>query len=243
MRASPLLGLILLACTTAEDTELLSLDAAGFERVYADLLQGSVHYEAAPAWPTFDVTVTSWATADTEERASEKRAANRYEVRGPAPTLLLMGRSDFAQAGVDFDVVGPPFIDLYLAPDTGDVEIEGVRGLLEVSGDDVTLRDHEGNVDAFARGDLVAEVRPEPGGRVDLSSSEGDCAVWIPRWAPVHLIVRYDPDAGHRVDFLDWDREHSEDGSYEAIREPGTIDVRVDCRGGAVVVEEHKEPW
>ena len=242
-RCIGLVPLLAMGCVTVDATTTDTVDVGDIWRVVADVDRGDIAYTGRSGAAVFDIEARTYATANNRPKARKKMQAVDFTVDASRNELLLSGQTAFNQAGVDVDVAGPWAIDLDLRSTHHDVFVESVLGSVLLAGEDISAFDVEGDVDIRAEEDVEAEIYPFELGQVSVRSDDGDCVVWLPRWAPVSIVAHWDPDYTASFADLDYDEEFIGDGVYEAARYPANIIVDIECNGGGLDIREHAATW
>jgi len=230
----------MMACVTiSEDEDLVFSDIYW---INVDVDKGAVSYTGRSTSTDVDVEITSWARASGRANAEQKQADNRYTATATDNILTINGDTGFHQAGIDVDANGPERMDLSLNTEEGSIVVRDAIGIGDLSGRSVTLSNYEGDAIIDATSTVNAEIYPFEQGAIDIRSN-GDCTVRLPMYAPVSLIVEFDPEQESLFTDLGFDDEFLSDGAYEAMRMPGDILVNIRCPNGRVEIIEHNLSW
>ncbi len=207
MRRLVMMGAVGLAigCTRVEEVRTESFDATGVTQLVATVQSGNVHYTGGGERSDFDVQIIRWGRGSTRGRATARQetAMGRAQVDGERFLLdAIAGR----RAGVDFNIVGPSWIDTDIRIDDGVARLDGVQGFHVVQADGIVGREVVGEGDF--QGDGRVDLRLSPyfdGAFIVVESLRGDVRLGLPYGLDYDLTVEFDPDEPAAVEDLGFD--------------------------------------
>lgn len=238
MRALMLIPLAALAtaCTVVDDVSEQAFPAVGIHTVRVDLDRGAASYQGRST-RVFDVTTRTWGESLIPGDAERNHSATRHAEQIEGGSLSLWGTSDYAGAGVDFDVTGPSVVDLEIRNAAGAVSAADAHGSHLLEGSSVQAARLSGSVDLYARtGTIDASLYPDRGDVVRVETEGGSVRLELPFGLDYSLNVWGDADYELSVEDLGFHRTMVGAGTFAASTGPGTVQVDVFAQGGSVTI-------
>jgi hypothetical protein len=229
-------AMLLVGCTTVQNTFTDQLSADGIALLSADLDSGSLQYTGASTG-TFTIDGRSWGMASKKERAEERLSGNAFSYGLSGDALVLSSQSDAGLAGVDFNITGPFAMSSDVDIDSGDVELSGMSGYQQLRAERIDVSDIHGSVDLLATsGSLDAEVFPGPGDSVRIESWSGDVTLTLPWGGSYDIQVWGDPEYTMAIDDLGFYSTATAPAYFAGVSGSAATRVDVFVTGGSVTV-------
>lgn len=239
MRLSPLSiipAMLLIGCTTVQNTFTEQLSASGVGLISADLDSGSLSYNGLST-ETFTIDGRSWGMATQADRAEERLSGNSYTYGLSGSALVLQSQSDTGMAGVDFDITGPMAMSTAIEIDSGSVELEDMSGYQQIVADSIDVEGLYGSVDLLATsGSLKAEVYPGGGDDVRIESWSGDVELLLPWGGSYDIQVWGDPEYSMEIEDLGFSSSATAPAYFAGVSGSGATRVDVFVTGGSVTL-------
>lgn len=239
MRLSPITlvpAVLMIGCTTVQDSFTEQLSASGVDLISADLDSGTLSY-TGQSTEVFTIDGRSWGMATKKDRAEDRLSGNEYSYGLSGDALLLASSSEAGLAGVDFDIYGPAAMSTSVNIDSGNVELTGMFGYQQITADRIDVTDLHGSVDLLATsGDLDAEVFPGPGDSVRIESWSGDVELTLPWGGSYDIQVWGDPEYSMLIDDLGFYSSATAPAYFAGVSGSGATRVDVFVTGGSVTV-------
>lgn len=229
------IGLLATGCVTVESTFQDSVSSEGVFFFEGTTDRGLIVYDGSAIDESFDIRGRSWATGGGRSRAQRRADNNDFVVSVEGEALIASAVSRDSRAGVDFDVLGPGFMNVDILSDRGTAELYDVEGTHVVTANRVFGRNIVGDVDFFADSSGIdVEVLPYENGLVIVESRSGDVDLYLPWGLDYDINIIADPDYEIIIEDLGFDTLVLEPGLAIAWRGFRTIRVDVFVRGGDV---------
>jgi len=211
-----------------------TIDATGVSLVQAKVERGDVDYSGGSP-QTFQISGSSWGMAAQDDRAFEREEGNAYAVSVSAGALQLSSASQYSNAGVNFDILGPSAMSMDVETGSGDVRLANIAGYQLVTADDIDLVNVIGSADLYSRdGDIDAEISPAPGDAIRIEAVDGEVILALPYGQAYNLQVWGDPEYEMIIDDLGFHSVQTGPAYYAGIAGRGDIPVDVFVTGGSV---------
>ncbi len=170
---------LLVGCVNFEDPFDVTLSADGVTLVDAEIERGDFVYQGIET-DEFSVEGISRGGGSSANGAKKREAGNAYSAEVDGDTLQIRARSEYNNASVDFDVLGPEVMDVVVEASAGTVLLETVDGYHVVGADSFVGEGLIGSLDLLAATSADVEIYPYVDGVIEIEVTSGPATLALP---------------------------------------------------------------